>query len=268
MKCSEVLKLISSAVDNQLEEPQRSEFNKHIETCLQCRKHFELELSTKSFIHSAYKQFDAPEDLKNKILGQIKYRVDFSPSNIPRTRNINRLLYLFIPVVIIIVIIFIVPKVHHKHTIDLPENNLIRLIYEKYDQVLNGNQDSYIQTSDFSALEKAITDRTGNDVSLPKIDRCKLIGGWVTNEYGKQMIYTIHKNGNLLICCTQVNFKELLKDKKVIIEQEIIEKVKSGGKYISKYFECCSMIMWLEEDNLCVVTAEMDTNTLLAHLNK
>lgn len=268
MNCSEALELISSAVDNQLEEPEKSEFNKHIEKCSNCRKKFELELSTKSFIHSVYKNYTAPEDLRNKILSEVRFCLATPKIRTPHTKKLNRHLYLLIPVLIIFAILLIIPFNKHKHQTNLPKNNLMGLIYEIFDQALMENQELYVQTTDLSNLKMTLAAQTGYDIKLPKIENCKLIGGWVSDEFGKQMIHTIYKNGDTLICCTQVNLNELLNDNKIIVDEKIKEKLKSGGKYISKDFECCSTIMWTENEILFVATAEMDTNALLAYLNK
>lgn len=268
MKCSEAFELISFAVDNQLEEPQKSEFNKHIESCSKCRKLLELEYLIKSYLCCSAHKYSVPEELKLKIISKIRSGEYQAEANLPRAKSINKYLYMIIPIIITFIILYVTIQNHHKHSINLPENNLVRLIYEKFDQALNERYELNFQTSDLSNLQMAITNQTGNKISLPKLDNCILLGGWLTYDFGKKMIHTIYKNGDLLICCTQIDLDELINDSKIIVEKEVIEKLKSGEKYIPNYFNCCSMIMWLEEKNLCVATGEMDAKTLLAHLNK
>lgn len=267
MKCKDFLELISSAVDNQLNENEKLIFNEHLKVCPRCKREYELERVTKSFVSSVCHPVYPPDSLKEKIVFQINNFKSQSIFNIPFLNPKKMYWYLILPISIIVVILIFSSKSEHNHLVkNLSENNLIRVNYTHFDEILAGNQEIAVETSNPAFLETKLRENYDGNISIPHLNNCELIGGWTSEEYGKKIIHTLYKDKDELIYCSQINFNDLLKDTQLYLEHKIVEKLKERGKYIQKDFECCSVILWLNNSQLYVITSEMDTNTLLSHL--
>jgi anti-sigma factor (TIGR02949 family) len=68
--CKESLSLLSAAVDEELEEPQRTAFFEHLAVCPDCKAEYELELMTKRMVKQRLKKVKAPKSLVDAIRKQ------------------------------------------------------------------------------------------------------------------------------------------------------------------------------------------------------
>ena len=267
MNCKEIVELISSAVDNQIDEKQKLILTEHLAVCPKCKKEYEFELTTKRLISSFYPSFEVSEELREKISYCIRRNCDVvNTQSTPKKRFTYW--YLIVPVILLIIIVIISFRSRHNHPIELAENNLIKVIYKHFDEILDGDREIAVKTSDPNILQASFKRHIGIDIEIPHLQNCALIGGWVSGEFGQKLIHMLYKDEDKIIYYSQLNFNDFVNGSQLYLDADIIKKLKETGIYIHKEFECCSVVFRLCENQLCIIAAEMDTNTLLSHLKK
>ncbi|MDI6766735.1 MAG: hypothetical protein QME52_07940 [Bacteroidota bacterium] len=78
MNCKEILELITTEIDGELEENAKPVLRHHIVICPICCLCFELERATKSIVQRRVNRISPPTFLKDRILQQIALSTDNS----------------------------------------------------------------------------------------------------------------------------------------------------------------------------------------------
>ena len=69
--CTECLEILELMLDNEASKEQQSYANEHIEDCLHCFEHMEVEKEIRELIRTKIAQLPVPEGLANEIRAQI-----------------------------------------------------------------------------------------------------------------------------------------------------------------------------------------------------
>ncbi|MDP2209097.1 MAG: hypothetical protein Q8K98_10045, partial [Bacteroidota bacterium] len=153
----------------------------------------------------------------------------------------------------------------HSHT-SPHDNNFIHLVYNNFDAVQKGEMASFIQANNPHELEIQISNLDSQQVKIPQLKDCALLGGCVTAEKGQQVTHSIYKKENCIIYCLQINFDSIKNNPNLTLPSHVLETIKETGWYVADMHKCCSVILWVKDNNLFAAAAEMDKNNLMAYL--
>lgn len=258
MNCSEVLEHISSMVDNRLGGKELDEFNQHAKICKKCKDEYELERVTKKFLQSSLHPFPPPPYLEHRVLTHINSNINSGNifAGIASFFGlITKRWYLTVGLTTVVILIFVLTQEPSSHSHNSPQdNNFIHLVYNNFDAVQKGEMASLIQANDSHGLE------------IPKMKDCSLVGGCVTSERGQQVTHSIYKKENCIIYCLQINFDSIKNNPNLTLPSHVLDKLKETGRYVADMHKCCSVILWVKDNNLFAAAAEMDKNNLMAYL--
>lgn len=264
MECSKILDLLSSAVDNQLKDDEAKLLEKHIKTCVRCKKELELERVTKNVVRANLYSYNLPEEIRNKIILQIEKCSSISGKLFLFLTNIDkkyRPIAYSLPVLILLLLAYIISTDQgHKHNVSYAANNFIAIAYNQFDEVLGKE---YYQVSQMTPLS---VDKNISKYFIPKLKRCSIVDFWTSNAYGEEIINIVYQSEEHIIYCSEINFESVSKNKNIVLDEKILRELMEKGKYLTEDFSCCSMLLWLYKGNLCALVAEMENENLLKYL--
>lgn len=255
MNCSEVLEHISSVVDNRLGGKELEEFNRHTKICKRCKDEYSLERMTKNFLQSSLRPFPPPPYLEHRVLAHINNNLKSGNIFASVFGLITKRWYLTVGLTTAVILLFVLTQEPSSHShISPQDNNFIHLVYNNFNAVQKGEMAPFTQANNLHGFE------------FPKMKDCSLLGNCVTTEKGQQVTHSIYKKENCIIYCLQINFDSIKNNPNLTLPSHVFEKLKETGQYVADMHKCCSVILWVKDNNLFAAAAEMDKNDLMAHL--
>lgn len=257
MNCSEVMEQLCSVVDCRLGGKELEEFKKHTEVCKRCKDEYDLERITKKFLQSSLRPIPPPPYLEHRVLNRIDSNIN-SVNLFARITSffgfITKRWYITIGFTTAIILIFVLTQNPSSHSHNSPnDNNLIHLVYNNFDALQKGEMASFTQTKN-------------PQLKIPNLKDCSLVGGCVTAEKGQQVTHSVYKHENCIIYCLQINFDSIKNNPQLTLPSHVFAELKESGRYVADMHECCSVILWVKDNNLFAAAAEMDKNNLMTYL--
>lgn len=248
---------LCSVVDCRLSGKELEEFNQHTEICKRCKDEYDLERVTKKFLQSNLRPIPSPPYLEHSVLAHIDSNIN-SGNIFAGLASffgfITRRWYITVGLSTAVILIFVLTQNQSSHSHNSPnDNNFIHLVYNNFDAVQKGEMASFTQTHN-------------HQVKIPQLKDCSLVGGCVTAEKGQQVTHSVYKMENCIIYCLQINFDSIKTNPNLTLPSYVFEQLKETGRYVSDMHKCCSVILWVKDNNLFAAAAEMDKNNLMAYL--
>jgi anti-sigma factor (TIGR02949 family) len=271
VNCDEVKEQISPAVDNRLTGDERRAFEHHIGQCPQCRNEFELERMTKRVVMSAIVRSRTPAELSAHIIAQLPPPSGdiASKSWFERWRAVRMK-----PVLIagalgaVALLLFVSLPLNLRHTHTSPnDNNIIHQTLNNYDAILAGTITPEVASSNPAEVKTYFAQRVEYHVRVPKaIDKCQLIGGLVSDYYGKQIAHVVYKYDDEVVYLYQVDMSAVTGEGTLTIPDEAREQLRQTGWYVLSLHPKCNLVMWLVDNTLCTAVADMEKDELISYL--
>ncbi len=255
MNCSEVLEHISSVVDNRLGGKELDEFYQHAKICRRCKDEYDLERVTKIFLQSSLHPFPPPLYLEHRLLTLIKTTTNSGNIFSSVFELLIKRWYFTVGLTTALILIFVWTQKPSSHSHTSPQdNNFIHFVYNNFDAVQKG------ETAQFTE------DNNANGFGIGQLKDCSLIGTCNANYKGQQVTHSIYKKENCTIYCLQINFDSIKNNPNLTLPSQVLDKLKETGRYVADMHKCCSVILWVKDNNLFAAAAEMDINNLMAFL--
>lgn len=270
MNCEDVKEHISLAVDNRLSGDVRREFEHHIELCLRCKHEFELERLTKRVVMNTIRRSPTPPSLAARIVAQLPSSTeqagDSRPFHWRAWRWKPALAAGVLAVVILLLFISLPVNIRHTHT-SPNDNNIIHQSFNNYDAILAGTLKPEVSSSNPAEVKTYFAERVKYHVRVPKaIDKCRLIGGMISDYKGKQVAHVVYKYDEQVVYLNQVPMSEVLEDRTLTIPDDAREQLKRTGWYVLSDHPNCSLVMWVVDSTLCTAVADIDKDQLITYL--
>lgn len=275
MDCREVKEHISSAVDNRLEGRIKSDFDTHITLCSLCRNEFELERLTKRFVQKTLLRSRPSPELSARIISRLESPAveETQPAAggwLTRLWSVPRVKPAFavgvLAVLAFLLFVSLPLNVRHLHT-SPNDNNVIHQSFNNYDAVIAGTLKPEIASNDYAEVKSYFTQRVNYNVRVPRMDKCKLMGGLVSNYQGKDLAHVVYKYDDQVVYLYQVDMATALEGKTLTIPANAMDELLKTGWYVETPHPNCSLVMWVIDNTLCTAVADIDKSQLIAYLS-
>lgn len=271
MSCEEFLPLISAAVDNHLDDEERSLLFEHMSGCVHCRTEFELEQMTKQVVRQRTVRVQVPAYLSARISQQLLAEAN-------KKFSVRQWFEEWLPapswktsfaaggiIVVVLAVILTIRNFPHSHT-QPADNNIIHQTFNYFDSVAKGHLVPTVASSDPVQVASALAQNVNFEVYVPKLRRCRLVGGLFTNYNTEKIAHLIYQNGDKLVYLYQTCFDAIEERGVLNLPPEAKIELKQTGWYFENHLKDCSLIVWLDGSTVCAAVADMNREELLACL--
>jgi len=268
VNCNEVKEHISEAVDLRLDARVKQAFEAHVGGCSSCRDEFELERLTKRYVSIALPRAQATSGLSARIADRLsRQRSRASLLSWPRPLWRPALAFGVLAVVAFLLFVSLPLNVHHLHTSPV-DNNVVHQSLNNFDAVVAGTMKPSIVSDNVPAMKAYFSQRVSYNVVVPKtIDKCKLIGGMVSDYLGRPLSHLVYRDGDNVVYLYQVDMASVMDGKTLMIPTEAKEQLLKTGWYVRSPHPNCNLVMWLKDSTLCTAVADMDKDALISYLS-
>jgi anti-sigma factor RsiW len=270
--CREVEEYISPAVDGRLEQSIKSEFEQHLSQCVDCRSEFELERLTKNFVRISLPSTPAPAGFSQRIQNNLETVGESGSQQQASVRSWlvpqwkPALAVGAIAIAAIFLFVSLPVTVRHSHT-SPDDNDIIHQSFNNYDAVMAGTMTPALTSSNYDEVRSYFAKHLTYPAKVPRMDKCALIGGLVSEYQGKQLAHLVYRVGDELIYMYQVDMPTIMEGKTLMLSEHAKQELLRTGWYVVSSHPKCSLVMWLVDETICTAVADIDQNELIAFLS-
>ncbi len=261
MKCEQAEELISSLIDDELSDPERSSIEGHLRDCPRCQRAYEWHQSLNSEIRTVSASVVAPVDLRQRILSDQRTTTKEAVSTKGRSKLILRLQPFLRPafasallVIVLISMFFLMRKPSQ------PISLTALQIREKIDEGEISLQEATNTDKLHDWLRRAVDGKfgpLGYDFSPLGV---KPIGGTVREVEGRPILVAVFRGNELSITCfTFLGTEEdAPKNAAVFVDPE------TRIRFYSFSRNGIHAVLHREDDTICILTSNMPQEELLS----
>jgi anti-sigma factor (TIGR02949 family) len=275
VNCKEVLDHLSAAVDGELGERSRIEFETHIATCVLCRNEYETEVMTKRFVRTKLPRQKAPEELRREIVGNLSSQTLSPMRGLGAKEFLENLLRrpllrpaIGVAVVGLLVVIGISLLKSREAAAPSTDEASFDMVaqaiqhYASYDpaklQYISSNHDE---------IRDYFQNKVNFKVYVPEMENSTLIGGVVCEHDGAKFLNLIYRSGDKLVYFYTACSKELKAKSKIGLSAKAQSDLEKTGWYFDTRPDC-NVAVWKENDEICSAVSDMGKEKLLALLKE
>jgi mycothiol system anti-sigma-R factor len=268
VKCSEVLQLVTAAIDGELDREVLEEVNRHFDRCTQCREEFDLERMTKYFVRKSIPLVPAPRHLLTGLRLRIADENESAKnSNPPRSRWTSRPVTVLVGFAAMVVLLLFIPSssVRHLHSEPL-DSDFVHQSYNNFDDVVSGKIVPEISSSDPAVVKSFLSSRTSRPVSVPHLRAYNLVGGMASRVNHEPVVHLVYRNNQEVIYLYEVSWRNVAHGCGLHLSPAICQALRQSGWYSENHVPDCSLIVWLKDSSLCCAVAPIRKDKLLTCL--
>lgn len=279
MNCSETLEYLSAAVDRQLEEERRKEFDAHVLSCPSCRNEFEMEMMIKQIISKKLPLEKVPTQLRNEIFQGLTAKAPAEGAWRDRARPFfgNFLARPLVRPALVFTIIVLLTGVGITLLTRLgkgpfgPETaaaDVVEQAVQHYSSYLRGSVKLQFISSDHDELRDYFQSRVKFDVYVPRLTDCELIGGVLCEHEGTAFLNLVYKKNQKIVYFYTACSKEIEAKGKIALSAKAKSDLKQSGWFFDTSREECNVAVWEVNDEICSVVADLGKEELIALLKE
>ena len=271
MTCKEVQNLFGHALDGVLPKNVVSTFFEHLTRCPLCRKDYELELITKSAVHSAVKPVQAPSAVRQAVLLALGNESSL-PAERPGILSFFANRFLSIPAVasgiaiIALAYLFLPPSPSADSlTVHNASNDVINQTMKNFQRIRDGELKPTM-TSCYPEGVIAYFENNGIKfaVNIRPMENCDWYGA-LFNEYnGVKLAHVVYKLGDDLMYVYQVKSDEATGGSTLRMPPAAKASLEKTGWYLDPQHPKCNVVLWNEKGTLCVAASTMKKEKMLS----
>ena len=279
MNCREILESVSAAVDGELEQEKKQEFDEHIAKCFSCRGELEIETITKHVIGGTLPSAKAPDSLRAGILRQVYAGFSTQAAGGMGVRAILGNLFsrplvkpaLVLGVLLVVVLVGITVLTRRQPeplTFESAPSDMIDQAVEHYSRYLQGGVRLQLVSSNHDEVRNFFKDKVTYEVYVPEMDNSKLVGGVLCEHEGIKFLNLVYRIGDKVIYFYMGCSKEMKAKGRIGLSAKAETDLKETGWYFDTTRVKCNVAVWKEEDEVCSAVADMKKEELLALLKE
>ena len=275
MNCNDVSELIPSVLDGELRADERIAVEQHLNACPRCHKELELHSMTKRLIQQRLHRIPAPPELVNQIFTSLAG--DSVPERSTPFRDLVpfritwKPIAAFAGVLAVFVILLLLPssKTPRSHAgfVAPIDDDIIHQTYDNYDKFLTGSMLPQISSNDSFDVQQFFTQKVDFKVNVPKMNRCKLVGGSVSHHRTAPVAHVVYKYGDQMIYLYQVKLQDVLDGNALILPGDVKEELMQNCSYIRNHQPDCTMIIRIMDSTVCCFVADVPREQMLSYID-
>lgn len=271
MDCREYQDLISDAVDNRLKSEEMASFLAHGGKCPPCRYEYEIEIVTKSTVHSKAKMLRTPVGLIEYVAEQLERESrGATPLNagwwdeLLSYRAVKPALAFGLACILLILILNL-PR-NPDVTSSAQSSDVITQSLSNYHSIVRGDIKPQVASSLPENLVSFFAGKTDFPVIVPKMKGCNLLGG-TSNEYsGIKLAHVMYQHSGEVVYMYQACWETVMKGEKLNLSREAKDELQRTGWFTQSDPAGCTVVLWRKDRTLCAAVAHMDKDDLISCL--
>ncbi len=269
MDCKEYYELVSSAVDNRLQQEEMATFLEHGRQCPPCRCEYESELVTKMVVKGKARMVRTPDALMKRIALELGNEQGASfPVTTRWWQQLFNRPYVKPALAFGVACIAVILLLKSPNVTSPKSSDFIIQSLDNYNSVVKGDIKPQLASSVPENLLDFFTGKTDFPVILPKMKDCRLVGG-VSNEYsGMMLAHVMYKLDADMICMSQTCWEKVVKGEKISLPQEVKDELQRTGWFTKSYSDGSTVVLWTKGRTLCAAVARMSKEDLIACLTE
>ncbi|GEM_PF-1708660 len=276
MECKVVSELIPSVLDGELRADERPSIERHLNECSRCRNELELQSMAKRIVQHRLHRVAAPQELSHRIFSTLQLESEpvrgFRWADIAPFRLSWKPLVAFGGALAIILVVFLMPssKSQHSHAgyINTSDGDIIYQTYDNFDKLLTGSMAPQISSNDPFDVEQFFAQKANFKVSVPKMKRCKLMGGSYSSFHNAPVAHLVYKRGNSLIYLYQVKLQDVLDENALQLPEDVKQELLANCSYIQNHQPNCTFLIRIVDSTVCCYVADVPKEELLSYVEE
>ncbi len=283
--------LITSYIDKETSPSESEIIENYLSVDEKIKIQYDFEKNTKEVLKDKVKRIETPQYLYKNIYNRIdEYCKDLNSKNQtkqnlkPPTESIEtgariyseerrhgkfipgKYVYILGGVFVVLIVFFIILNFFPGKNV-YADNDFVAISRNIFEKLESGDTKMDLTTSNASALETFLENKTGYDVYVPDVKNAVLIGGVINEFQGQKIIYFVHRKNNKVICTLEANKTELFKEDKLFLPENHKESILSG----KNWFPCMNSknentMIWHKDDIICTSVSKIENDEICATL--
>jgi hypothetical protein len=267
VNCSEFDEQITPAVDDRLLAPEVVAFREHARTCAGCRRAFEAELFTRSFIRRRMHSVRMPEALATALRGRLAAEPDPFPSVAGsfRVPGIYRSVFAMAAALAAIILITS-PQFSDDADLHRMHDDVFAQAIETYAGLVGGQMKPDIASARIEDLQHFFTGKTAFPVRVHALHDLTPVGAMLHESAGVPLAQVIYTGPGETVYVYQTCWRTVQAGRTLHLPGHILDAVRHGETYVEENAEGQTLMVWTEGRTLCGAVGNMQKEDLLAHL--
>ena len=272
MNCKDVSELLPAVLDGELRADERPSIEQHLNNCALCRNELELHSMAKRIVQHRLKRATVSLALQTRVLESVRQEA-YATHQIPFLDWISSFQFPWKPLAVvggvlaIVLAVVFVPSSKHRHLHVAPsDDDIIHQTYNNFDKILAGSMLPQINSSDPFDVQEFFLQKASFKVNVPKLRRCRLIGGVFSRYHDAQVAHVMYESGSEPIYFYQIHLDDVLEKCSLGLPDNIKEELMQTGWYIEDHSPNCTLIIRIVDSTVCCTVADLPKEELLTYI--
>jgi anti-sigma factor RsiW len=267
-ECTEYHQLVTAAVDNRLEHQEREALETHLHGCGQCRREFELQSLTKTFLANRTTPLPTPHHVREGICRNVLQMVPSAEGTswIFSQQRFVRPAFAIGVACLALLLWVMNPSPNVEHTQAGFSSDVIFQSLANYRGVIAGDITPQVVSERNDEVRSFFTDKTTFPVLVPRIKDCTLLGGVLNEHAGFPLAHLLYRHGDDIIYVYQACWETIQQGKTLYLDASICDQLNRTGWYSMSGPEDQTVVLWLKGRTLCAAVSRLTREDLIACL--
>lgn len=268
MNCTEFDEQITPAVDDRLREDEAVAFRDHARVCPACRRAYEAELFTRTFIRQRMRMVRTPGSVAASIVDRLAAeRTARTPALFQRWSPSVYRSVIAIAAVVAAVYLVSSPGFSDDPGIPVMREDVFAHSIVTYAGVMGGQMKPDIESAHPDVLQEFFQGKTSFPVRVHTVRDFTPIGAMLHESGGVPLAQVLYHAGKSTVYVYQTCWQTVQDGRKLQLPAHILQALRGGSPYVEENADGQTMVLWTEGRTLCGAVADMHKQELLAHLD-
>lgn len=268
MNCNEFDELITPAVDDRLPAVKASAFHEHIANCPGCRRAYEAERSTRSFIRQRLPMVRTPGSVAAALVDRLAVEqasrenrppIHWSPTVTRTAFSLAAILTAFM--------LITSPKFLNDAGLPQMRDDVFAESIVTFAGVVGGQMTPDVVSTSPEVLQAFFTGKTSFPVRVHAVRECTPVGAMLHQSGGVPLAQVLYTSPAGTVYMYQTCWRTVQDGRRLHLPPHILATLRAGAPYVEENADGQTLVVWTEGRTLCGAVANMHKNELLAHLD-
>jgi mycothiol system anti-sigma-R factor len=270
VECRKFQEHITAAVDNALDQHEKTMLEAHLASCPQCKNALEIEKLTRNIVRTRCLRKHTPGHVIHRISEEIETATlartwNFSWKFLLSSYYVRPAIGFAIAAIAVIVLLNNNSSINSPRVVEaslLPSNDVIKQSLANYVAFVKGEIRTQIASDKSDFVKDFFTGKTEFPVVVPTMSDCQLLGG-VLNEYGgKTLAHVVYNHKSGIIYVYEACWETVQGGSPLHLAKDIQDELTTKGWFTTTSPDGHALVMWTNGNTLCAAVSKLDPETL------
>jgi anti-sigma factor RsiW len=268
VNCNEFDEQITPAVDDRLRADEAAAFREHAALCPPCRRSYEAERFTRSFIRQRMRPVPTPELLTAAIIERLAAEPGAGTPAITRMWS-PRVYRPVFAIAAIFAALYLFSSSRFTGDPALPQmrEDIFAESIVTYAGLVGGQMKPDVESARPDVLQNFFNGKTSFPVHVHAVRDCTPIGAMLHESGGVPLAQVLYNSAGVTVYMYQTCWRTVQDGRKIHLPGHILATLLRGEAYAEENADGQTLIVWTEGRTLCGAVANMHKEDLLARLD-